>query len=184
MFSAGVASCVPGTTPPKRSLSAAGIGPASPVVFNGVCGASATIGVAPACAGVSEPGPGVGGNGAAASGAFLPNATPNALWIAPPPIPPLRPASIKRVKFSGVKNSLFSSTKLTAAALVISWRASVAPSVRTPLPSSLAPRAYHAPTISLFVRPLPLAERSKLSGVIASNTALKPPDAKAGSSCS
>ena len=78
IFSAGVANCVPGTTPPKISLSAAGIGPASPAVFNGVCGASATIGVAPACAGVNGPGPGVGGSGAAASGAFLPNATPNA----------------------------------------------------------------------------------------------------------
>ena len=111
----------------------------------------------------------------------MPNAAPAAPVTAAPPNAPRIPESIKRTKFSGVNISLFSSTKLTAAALVTSWNPSVSPSVTAPLAAPLIPRIYQAPIISWLVNPFPLAARSKLIGVIASNPALNKPPPIAGS---
>ena len=69
----------------------------------------------------------VGGTNSVGAGGFLssffgplPNATSAALVIAPPPMPPLRPASINRSKFFLVKKSRLLSTNFSAAALDIS----------------------------------------------------------------
>ena len=112
---------------------------------------------------------------------FLPNAALVAPTARPPPIAPFRVESIKRTKFSGVNISLFSSTNLTAAVLVISWRPSVKPSVAAPFAAPFIPRRYQAPRISLSVNPFPRAARRILTGVTASKAALNRPAPRAGS---
>ena len=135
------------------------------------------VGSAPGIAGVTASGvSGIEGSG---SSSFLPNGMFATPLTAPPPIPPLSPALINRSKFFSVKKFLFSSTNFSAAADDISWTASVAPSVANPVNTPLPARLYHAPISSFSVRPTPLALRSKVIGVMASSTELKPPNRRA-----
>ena len=71
-------------------------------------------------------------------------------------------------------------TNCSALALDISWRASVAPSVKNPLPNSLAPCLYQAPATAVGLILPAFILRNKLNGVIASSIELNAPDARAG----
>ena len=126
-------------------------------------------------------------SGAASSGGSLANggggvARLNATLVAPvrtpPPRPPLRPESKNRTKLSSVKKFLFWSTNFSAAAVDISWAASVPPSVNKPCANPLPKRLTQPPINSSGDNPLLRAMRIKFSGVIASNTALNPPDTR------